>query len=727
MVIVGFVSAAGLLFLLGECVGSDRRRYFVSRRVKRNACAKINFIKMGRRDSFLTRRCRVFSRQEENLLAMDQLVWVKDRQHFRPARIVGKQKEAWLVADDEGLRNNYVVDSASLMFREAGVAYSNATELTYLNPPNLLDVIRRRFLKAQCGEDEGAIYTNVGWVLVCVNPWKAVDLYTDEWVRKYVGRPRTAVPPHAFAVADYAYHRMISEGLSQSIVITGESGSGKTETSKHVLKYLSAVSDRRHGDKKEGIEHRVLQSNPLLEAFGNASTVRNRNSSRFGKLMLLHFQPQGRMISSSIETFLLAKSRVVDVPEDEKNYHIFYSLCSGLPDHLKKEWGLMNAGDFPSLRRHETEPMFSLESINEAFASLQFDDELVIRIYRTLAAVLHLCAVKFDSDRKGYSVIRDPDHIVKAAQLLGLAQENRTAFVDVFLKRQVHTEICPLQPHQSRARRDSTVKSIYDLTFKGMVQYINSESLAFEEPDGDSLTIGVLDVFGFENLEPHSHNSFEQLCINFTNELLQQYFLNSLLWKERALYVEEKIAVPEISLDDAPPVHEAFMAKGGLFQTLDDWTFHHVMPGHGDKDVRFCSTVHADVAPKTNHRVVLKDRMNKNTVFTVSHFAGDVKYTAAGFVGRNGDLYMPAEVRQIVESGCDNDSLLGNSLLVLEDQTFGSRENRASSKQTNSRVFLTQVWCSLYINSAFGVDTHLAVNLSTFHSVYQAKRQSVRH
>ncbi|GAY37513.1 hypothetical protein CUMW_029580 [Citrus unshiu] len=411
------------------------------------------------------------------------------------------------------------------------------TKLTYLNEPGVLYNLERRYALND-------IYTYTGSILIAVNPFtKLPHLYNVHMMEQYKGAPFGELSPHVFAVADASYRAMISEHQSQSILVSGESGAGKTETTKLIMQYLTFVGGRAVGDDKN-VEQQVLESNPLLEAFGNARTVRNDNSSRFGKFVEIQFDTNGRISGAAIRTYLLERSRVVQITDPERNYHCFYQLCASGRDAEK--YKLDHPSHFHYLNQSKVYELDGVSSAEEYMKTKRAMDIVGIShedqeaIFRTLAAILHLGNIEFSPGKEhDSSVIKDQKssfHLQMAADLF-MCDVN--LLLATLCTRTIQTRegsiIKALDCNAAVASRDALAKTVYSRLFDWLVEKINR---SVGQDMNSQMQIGVLDIYGFESFK---HNSFEQFCINFANEKLQQHFNEHVFKMEQEEYRREEI------------------------------------------------------------------------------------------------------------------------------------------------------------------------------------------
>lgn len=424
-------------------------------------------------------------------------------------------------------------------------------ELTHLNEPSVVHNLHQRYLA-------DLIYTYSGLFLVTVNPYTPLPIYGREYVNMYKGRSREDTRPHIFAMADEAFRNLVDEGTNQSILVTGESGAGKTENTKKVIQYLAAVaiSDtpraKSGGRQHSNLSEQILRANPILEAFGNAQTLRNNNSSRFGKFIRIEFTRSGQIAGAYIDWYLLEKSRVVHLNSHERNYHVFYQLLRGADQGMRREYllGDMDVEDF-EYTRHGNDTISGVSdlgewnSLLEAFHIMNFSDNDQKAVLQTIASLLHLgnITVMKESLRADQAAL-SPDAkepVDRACRLLGI---NPDAFVKSLLHPRVragHEWVERVQtPEQVRLAIDALAKGIYERGFGDLVDRINRQldRTSSGAISDESSFIGVLDIAGFEIFE---ENSFEQLCINYTNEKLQQFFNHHMFVLEQEEYAREQI------------------------------------------------------------------------------------------------------------------------------------------------------------------------------------------
>ncbi|XP_047053046.1 myosin-17-like isoform X3 [Lolium rigidum] len=512
------------------------------------------------------------------------------------------------------------------------------TRLSYLHEPGVLDNLAVRYAK-------NVIYTYTGNILIAINPFQRLPNLVDvRTMEKYKGANLGDLDPHVFAIADVSYRQMMNEGKSNSILVSGESGAGKTETTKLLMRYLAFLGGRS-GTGGRTVEQQVLESNPVLEAFGNAKTVRNNNSSRFGKFVELQFDKSGKISGAAIRTYLLERSRVCQTSSPERNYHCFYFLCSAPSEDIKK-YKLGDPSSFHYLNQSSCIRVDGINDAEEYLATRNAMDMVGITeqeqeaIFRVVAAVLHLGNINFAKGSEAdSSVIKDEKsrfHLDTAGELLMCDCEK---LENALIKREINTPegviTTTVGPNSATISRDGFAKQIYSRLFDWLVNRINAS--IGQDPSSDKL-IGVLDIYGFESFKT---NSFEQLCINFTNEKLQQHFNQNVFKMEQEEYTREQINWSYIEFVDNQDVLDLIEKKpGGIIALLDEACM-------------FPKSTHETLSQKLyekfkTHKRFAKPKLSR-TAFTIQHYAGDVTYQSDHFLDKNKD-YVVAEHQELLNA-----------------------------------------------------------------------------
>ncbi|XP_015616299.1 myosin-17 isoform X7 [Oryza sativa Japonica Group] len=545
------------------------------------------------------------------------------------------------------------------------------TRLSYLHEPGVLDNLAVRYAR-------NLIYTYTGNILIAINPFQRLPNLVDvRTMEKYKGANLGDLDPHVFAIADVSYRQMMNEGRNNSILVSGESGAGKTETTKLLMRYLAYLGGRS-GTGGRTVEQQVLESNPVLEAFGNAKTVRNNNSSRFGKFVEIQFDKSGKISGAAIRTYLLERSRVCQINSPERNYHCFYFLCAAPPEDIKR----YKLGDPSSFHYLNQSSCIRVDGINDAEEYLvtrnAMDTVGIIEqeqeaIFRVVAAVLHLGNINFAKGSEvDSSVIKDDKsrfHLNTAAELLMCDCKK---LENALIKREINTPegviTTTVGPSSATVSRDGLAKQIYSRLFDWLVNRINAS--IGQDPNSDKL-IGVLDIYGFESFKT---NSFEQLCINFTNEKLQQHFNQNVFKMEQEEYTREQINWSYIEFVDNQDVLDLIEKKpGGIIALLDEACM-------------FPKSTHETFSQKLyekfkNHKRFTKPKLSR-TAFTIQHYAGDVIYQSDHFLDKNKD-YVVAEHQELLNaSRCSFVSALFPP---------ASEENTKSSKSSIATRFKVQL------------------------------------
>ncbi|XP_053393233.1 myosin-10-like isoform X7 [Mercenaria mercenaria] len=553
--------------------------------------------------------------------------------------------------EESGKRMRFHRDDCQKMNPPKFAKVEDMAELTCLNEASVLHNLKDRYYS-------GLIYTYSGLFCVVVNPYKRLPIYTEKVIELYKGKKRHEVPPHVFAITDTAYRSMLQDREDQSILCTGESGAGKTENTKKVIQYLAyvAASSRtqqrtsvsnvhvQHRDINLGeLENQLLQANPILEAFGNAKTIKNDNSSRFGKFIRINFDTSGYISGANIETYLLEKSRAIRQADQERCFHIFYQFLNGATAAQRKEFLLEDINNY----RYLTKGQITVGGIDdaaefrltiEAMNIMGITPEEQSALLRIMSSVLLLGNMKFQQDRKSDQATL-PDNTVaqKACHLLGLPV---TAVTQAFLRPRIKVGRDYVTKAQTREQVEFAVEAIskacYERMFKWLVIRIN-KSLDRTKRQGASF-IGILDIAGFEIFKVWPFhpgtvmrmNSFEQLCINYTNEKLQQLFNHTMFILEQEEYQREGIEWKFIDFGlDLQPTIDLLEKPMGILALLDEECW---FPKATDK-----TFVDKLIAQHSTHPKFEKPDFRAEADFSMIHYAGKVDYSANQWLMKNMD------------------------------------------------------------------------------------------
>ncbi|CAG8548975.1 7493_t:CDS:10 [Paraglomus occultum] len=547
-------------------------------------------------------------------------------------------------------------------FKKKQVGVADMTMLSKVNNDAINENLRKRF-------ENGEIYTYIGHVLISVNPFKDLGIYTDEVLKSYTGKNRLEMPPHVYAVAESSYYHMNSYKENQCIIISGESGAGKTEAAKRIMQYIATVSGSGSSAIKE-IKDMVLATNPLLESFGCAKTLRNNNSSRHGKYLEILFNSNGEPVGAKITNYLLEKGRVVGQIENERNFHIFYQFTKAASPEYQEKFGIQGPESYLYTNGSGCLDVHGIDDVNDFSETLDamniigLSQEEQDGIFAMLAIILWLGNVQFaEGEDQNSAVIVDENvtnfiaYIMEVdADSVNKVLTNRTIETQRGGRRGSVYDV-PLNPVQAAAVRDALAKAIYNNLFEWIVERINS---AMRERSKSSYVIGVLDIYGFEIFD---ENSFEQLCINYVNEKLQQIFIELTLKTEQEEYVREKIKWTPIDFFNNKIVCDLIEEKRppGIFAAMND----------------ACATAHADSDAADNSFVQRLGFLSSNphfesrgSKFLIKHYAGDVLYTIPGMTDKNKDQL----VKDLLE-------LIASSSNAFLQTLFPNKVDRDSKKR----------------------------------------------
>ncbi|KAM4531771.1 unconventional myosin-XV-like [Odontesthes bonariensis] len=534
------------------------------------------------------------------------------------------------------------------------------TQLEEMHEGVVLLNLRKRFKRE-------LIYTHIGSILVSVNPYKMYNIYGTDMVLLYKGHALGENPPHLFAIANAAYSKMMDAKHNQVIIISGESGSGKTEATKLVLRYLAAIHH------KSNLVQQILEAAPLLESFGNAKTVRNDNSSRFGKYIEV-FLEDGVISGAITSQYLLEKSRIVFQAKDERNYHIFYEMLAGLPSHQKQAFYLQEAetyyylnqgGDCGITGKNDADDFRRLISAMEI---LRFTPEDQSATFRVLSSILHLGNVYFqrhEADGQEVASVVSAQEIRVVAELLQISPEGLQKAITYKVTETMRDKIyTPLTVESAVDARDAVAKILYSLLFHWLTERINAQVY----PRQHTLSISILDIYGFEDL---AFNSFEQLCINYANEYLQFFFNRIVFREEQEEYSREQIPWQDIAFSDNQPCIDLIAAKPhGILRILDDQSCFPQATDH--TFLQKCHYHHG------NNPLYLKPKM-PIPEFTIKHFAGRVTYQVYKFLDKNYD-----QVRQdVLDLFIQSRNKMVSNLFLVHVEVMGQQRGGHMRKSSS--------------------------------------------
>ncbi|XP_064649112.1 unconventional myosin-IXa-like isoform X16 [Lineus longissimus] len=535
--------------------------------------------------------------------------------------------------DTELITEPNPIDSFLTLFQSrSNKEYPDLCNLPELNEKTLLANLKSRF------KDEN-IYTYVGSILIAVNPFKFFPIYNPKFVKNYQNRRLGELPPHIFAIADAAFNSMLREKRNQCIVISGESGSGKTESTNLLLHHLTAISQKGlHGS---GVEQTILGAGPVLEAFGNAKTVHNNNSSRFGKFIQVNYRENGMVHGAIVEKYLLEKSRIVFQAPNERNYHVFYYLLAGASEQEKTTFHLTEPQDFTYLKQSNcytlegvdgefVDEAHEFERLKQSMEMVGFSTETQRRLFSVLSAVLHIGNVQFKkkSDHYHHEAVDIKNEEILAV-ISSLLKVKEATLKEALTKKKTvaggETLLISYKMEEAISTRDAMAKCLYGALFDWIVLQVNHALISKKDSrEHQGCSIGVLDIFGFEDF---AKNSFEQFCINYANEHLQFYFNQHIFKFEQEEYIKEGIQWKSIEFLDNTSCLKLFSI--GLFPLIDE-------------ACKLGATTNQDLLD--NFHKMHKNSPDyeapsvKESAFTIVHYAGRVKYRIQDFKEKNMDL-----------------------------------------------------------------------------------------
>ncbi|XP_047454296.1 myosin IEb [Mugil cephalus] len=547
--------------------------------------------------------------------------------------------------------------------------------LSKINEDAITDNLKKRYM-------DDYIFTYIGPVLISVNPFKQLPYFTEREVEIYQGAAQYENPPHIYALADNMYRNMMIDNENQCVIISGESGAGKTVAAKYIMSYVSKVSGG--GDKVQHVKDIILQSNPLLEAFGNAKTVRNNNSSRFGKYFEIQFSRGGAPDGGKISNFLLEKSRVVSQNSGERNFHIYYQLLGGASGEQRENLGVTTPDYYNYLNQSGTYTVEDMDDNKdfsetmEAMSVVGLSPEDQDSVLQLVAGILHLGNVNF-REENNYATVESSDFLAFPSFLLGVSQDGlcsklTSRVMDSKWGGKTESISVTLNTEQASFTRDALSKALYTRLFDFLVDRINRAM----QKEQEEFNIGVLDIYGFEIFQK---NGFEQFCINFVNEKLQQIFIELTLKAEQDEYVQEGIRWTPIEYFNNKVVCDLIESKlnpPGVMSILDD----------------VCATMHAKgegadqtLLQKLQGQVGSHEHFSSwNRGFIIHHYAGKVSYDVNGFCERNRDVLFNDIIELMQSSEFPFIRALFPENLEAEKRGRPSTASSKIKKQANSLV-----------------------------------------
>ncbi|TKS83183.1 Unconventional myosin-VIIa [Collichthys lucidus] len=584
------------------------------------------------------------------------------------------------VLDDEGREHWIGPQNATNIKPMHPTSIHGVEDMIRLGDLNEAGILRNLLIRY----NECVIYTFTGSILVAVNPYQVLPIYTADQIRLYTNKKIGELPPHIFAIADNCYFNMQRNNKDQCCIISGESGAGKTESTKLILQFLAAISGQH-----SWIEQQVLEATPILEAFGNAKTIRNDNSSRFGKYIDIHFNKRGAIEGAKIEQYLLEKSRVCRQASDERNYHVFYCMLKGMAPEMKAKLGLGLATDYSYLTMGNCtscdgrDDLRDYSSILSAMKVLMFTETESWEISKLLAAILHMGNLCFEArtydNLDACVVVRSPDLITAASLMEVEPKDVMVCLTTRTLITRGESVTTPLSVEQGLDVRDAFVKGIYGRLFVWIVDKINAAICRPPSCESSIVrrSIGLLDIFGFENFIV---NSFEQLCINFANENLQQFFVRHVFKLEQEEYNLEDISWQHIEFTDNQDALDMIANKPMNIISLID------------EESKFPKGTDATMLYKLNsqHKLnsnYIRPKNSYETQFGIQHFAGVVHYETKGFLEKNRDS-LHTDIIQLVHSSKNKfiKQIFQADVAMLFDRELCIRQLRYSGMMETIRI-----------------------------------------
>ncbi|XP_078029548.1 unconventional myosin-X isoform X1 [Epinephelus lanceolatus] len=582
----------------------------------------------------------------DNFFTEGDRVWLREDEQYLPSTVSSCSGGVVVFATDYGQVYTYKQNALTRQKVQPmhHSSIKGVEDMATLEDLHDGAIMHNLFLRYQ----QRHIYTYIGSILAAVNPYQSLpDLYDRPAVELYSRHHLGEISPHIFAVANECYRSLWKRLQNQCVLISGESGAGKTESTKLILKFLSAMSQHSlevsSRDRTSHVEEALLESSPIMEAFGNAKTVYNNNSSRFGKFVQLHFSQKGNIQGGRIIDYLLEKNRVVRQNPGERNYHIFYALLAGTNSQQREAFGLTQPESYHYLRQSHclTDKTINdsgtFQDVLYAMRTMQFTEENIGEILRLLAGVLHTGNIEFMT-AGGAQVSSKSAALTRTSDLLGL---NPDQLAEVLTHRSMilrGEEICtPLTVEQAVDSRDSMAMALYSQCFNWIIRKLNNRIRGRE----DFKSISILDIFGFENFEV---NRFEQFNINYANEKLQEYFNKHIFSLEQLEYNKEGLIWVDINWMDNGECLDLIEKKLGLLALLNEES--HFPKATDDTLLEKLHSQHSKNSFYVKPRVAVH-------YFGVKHYAGEVVYDVRGMLEKNRDTFRDDILNLLRESRLD--------------------------------------------------------------------------
>ena len=638
-------------------------------------------------------------------------VWIEKLGQWYDGIVISKNNNGVLVKYNNHHNNEHITNYDRIKFRnDDGDDVNDLMNLQHLNEPSVLNALYSRY-------KTNNIYTYTGQILIAVNPFKQLNIYDDNSIKNYNNYIEEKNNPHLYDIISKVYTNIKNKEGNQSVLISGNSGSGKTFSTRYIMRYLSQVSSN-FDTNKNSVERKLLESNPILEAFGNAKTLMNDNSSRFGKYIKIYFNEQDKIIGANIETYLLEKVRLMRQKNGERNFHIFYLLLEGMNQEQKKQYKLTNIKDFKIInnsncfkRDDNVNDKDQYNELIEAFHIMNFSDSDIKNIFNIVSAILHMGNVKVKDNE-----IIDEIPLKNVSHLLSIPfNELKRSCLEKEININSELFIKKLTDIESHNVIITMMKVIYENMFNWIVRKINENFYN----SNYSQFIGLLDIFGFEVF---SKNSFEQICINYANESLQQQFNKYVLKNEQKLYEEEKIDWDFIDFPDNQECLNLFENKvHGLLAKIDEQC---LFPNGNDNDLY--DKIHKYT--KSSEYLTISKMERIDRLFTIHHYPGDVTYDIKTFVAKNKDLLNNSAIKSLFASNNEIFKSFDKKLLLSLTTISSISITKQFQRQLNDLLLTISKTTPYYIrclkpndvNNPNNFEKHQVINQLKYSGVLEA-------